>query len=85
MVDEATGLIKDFQVQGEFPKYGNDDGRVDHIAEWVVGRFKEKLGQQHAYRNSIPTLSVLTITSNVVYGKKTGGQQAAAGRGAACA
>lgn len=79
MVDEATGLIKDFRVEGEFPKYGNDDARVDHIAEWVVGRFKEKLSRQHAYRNSIPTLSVLTITSNVVYGKKTGGRAAGPG------
>jgi formate C-acetyltransferase len=72
IVDAKTGLIKDFKTEGEFPKYGNDDERVDEIAEWIVATFHNKLAKQQTYRNSIPTLSVLTITSNVVYGKKTG-------------
>eukprot|EP00198_Chlamydomonas_reinhardtii_P000384 XP_001689719.1 pyruvate-formate lyase [Chlamydomonas reinhardtii] len=71
VIDER-GLMTDFKVEGSFPKYGNDDDRVDEIAEWVVSTFSSKLAKQHTYRNSVPTLSVLTITSNVVYGKKTG-------------
>lgn len=71
IVDER-GIISDFKVEGEFPKYGNDDDRADSLAEWVAQTFSNKLNKQHTYRNSIPTLSVLTITSNVVYGKKTG-------------
>lgn len=59
-------------MEGEFPKYGNDDDRVDALAEWVAETFSSKLQKQKTYRNSVPTLSVLTITSNVVYGKKTG-------------
>ncbi|GIL85212.1 hypothetical protein Vretifemale_13792 [Volvox reticuliferus] len=71
-VYDERGLMVDFIVDGTFPKYGNDDDRVDGIAEWLVAFFSQKLMQQHTYRNSIPTLSVLTITSNVVYGKTTG-------------
>lgn len=60
------------QIEGSFPKYGNDDDRADAIATWLAQQFSNKLAQQTTYRNSVPTLSVLTITSNVVYGKKTG-------------
>jgi formate C-acetyltransferase len=60
------------QVEGDFPKYGNDDDTVDELATWVAERFSKHLQSQKTYRNSVPTLSVLTITSNVVYGKKTG-------------
>lgn len=60
------------QIEGSFPQYGNDDDKVDDIATWVAETFSQQLQQQTTYRNSIPTLSVLTITSNVVYGKKTG-------------
>ena len=56
------------QTEGDFPKYGNDDDRVDAIASWLAQQFSNKLSQQTTYRNSVPTLSVLTITSNVVYG-----------------
>lgn len=66
------GIARDFVVEGEFPKYGNDDDRVDSIARWVVSTFIEKLRQHKSYRDSQHTLSVLTITSNVVYGKQTG-------------
>jgi hypothetical protein len=71
------------QIEGTFPKYGNDDDRVDAIATWLAQQFSNKLSQQTTYRNSVPTLSVLTITSNVVYGKKTGARRGAArgGRG----
>lgn len=68
----ANGIITDFRIEGEFPKYGNDDDRADDIAAWVASTFHEKLSQQQTYRGSVPTLSILTITSNVVYGKKTG-------------
>lgn len=71
-VYDSRGLMVDFKVVGDFPKYGNDDEAVDSIAAWVAQTFSQKLQKQHAYRNSVPTLSVLTITSNVVYGKKTG-------------
>ncbi|PNH08689.1 Formate acetyltransferase [Tetrabaena socialis] len=71
-VYDDKGLMVDFVVEGAYPKYGNDDDRADSLAEWVATKFSEKLAKQHTYRNSIPTLSVLTITSNVVYGKKTG-------------
>lgn len=71
-IRDERGIAVDFKVEGEFPKYGNDDDRVDSIAAWLAREFHAKLSKQHTYRNSIPTLSVLTITSNVVYGKKTG-------------
>lgn len=66
------GIITDFRIEGEFPRFGNDDDRVDDIGKQVVKRFMQKLSQQQTYRNAIPTLSLLTITSNVVYGKATG-------------
>ncbi len=69
---DERGLISDFEVEGDFPKFGNDDGRVDSIAEELLDKFIAALRQTPTYRNAIHTLSVLTITSNVVYGKKTG-------------
>lgn len=68
----ADGLVVDYEVSGDFPHFGNNDPRVDDIASMVMGRFMDKLREQHTYRHSIPTQSVLTITSNVVYGTKTG-------------
>jgi formate C-acetyltransferase len=66
------GLIVDFETVGDFPCYGNNDDRADHLAVWVVEQFMNKIRNQYTYRDSVPTMSVLTITSNVVYGKKTG-------------
>ena len=71
-VKDERGLIVDFKTVGEFPKYGNDDNRVDEIAKWVTEFFYEELCKNKTYRNAKHTLSILTITSNVVYGKKTG-------------
>jgi formate C-acetyltransferase len=65
-------LTIDFHVEGEYPTYGNDDDQVDVMAHELVHDFNQELGRNHIYRNATPTLSVLTITSNVVYGKKTG-------------
>ncbi len=70
--DEETGLIADFETVGDFPKFGNDDDRVDSIACEQVEKFYQELKKQKLYRNAEATLSILTITSNVVYGKKTG-------------
>lgn len=70
--DKQSGLITDFKVEGDFPKFGNDDDRVDNIATWVAESFYKELIKTPCYRSAIHTLSVLTITSNVVYGKKTG-------------
>jgi formate C-acetyltransferase len=70
--DPETGIALDFKTEGEFPKYGNDDDRADDIAVWLLGTFLEKIKKRHTYRNSEPTTSILTITSNVVYGKYTG-------------
>ncbi len=66
------GLAVDYEVEGDFPKYGNDDDRVDSIAYDIVHRFMEHIRKNHTYRNSVPTTSILTITSNVVYGTNTG-------------
>ena len=71
-VRDENGIIVDFETEGEFPKYGNDDDRVDQIAHDVVHQFMEYIRMNDTYRNSVPTTSVLTITSNVMYGKKTG-------------
>ena len=67
-----NGLVVDFETTGEFPRYGNDDDRADDVAVWLLQTFIEKLKKQHTYRDSEPTTSILTITSNVVYGKATG-------------
>lgn len=72
VVRNETGLAVDYIVEGEYPAYGNDDPRADEIAKDVVKRFMEKLRKCRTYRNSVPTMSILTITSNVVYGQKTG-------------
>lgn len=69
---DAQGIVVDYQVEGDYPKYGNNDDRVDSIATNIVKVFMEKLKKQRTYRSSTPTLSILTITSNVVYGEKTG-------------
>ncbi|MCI9450445.1 MAG: formate C-acetyltransferase [Clostridiales bacterium] len=71
-IKDENGIITDFKTEGEFPKYGNDDDRADDIAKWVVEYFYEELCKTKAYRNARHTLSILTITSNVMYGKKTG-------------
>ena len=72
VIRDATGLAVDYKVEGDFPQYGNDDDRVDSIAVEIVKMFMSKLRKQPTYRNSKPTMSILTITSNVVYGKATG-------------
>lgn len=71
-IRNEDGLIVDYEVEGDYPKYGNNDDRVDKIAVEVVRAFMNKIRRHHTYRDSIPTMSILTITSNVVYGKKTG-------------
>lgn len=71
-VRDENGIVVDYQVEGDFPKYGNNDDRVDEIAVNLVHTFMNKIRKHYTYRNSIPTMSILTITSNVVYGKKTG-------------
>jgi len=72
VVRDETGLITDYQAEGDFPKFGNNDNRVDHLAAWLVSTFTGKLRKHPTYRNAIHTQSILTITSNVVYGKATG-------------
>jgi len=71
-VRNENGVVVDYEIEGDFPKYGNNDDRVDKIAVEIVEKFMEKVRRQHTYRNGVPTMSILTITSNVVYGKKTG-------------
>jgi formate C-acetyltransferase len=72
VIRDETGLITDYQTEGDFPKFGNNDNRVDHLASWVVTTFMRHLRKYPTYRNAIHTQSILTITSNVVYGKNTG-------------
>ncbi|MBP1542914.1 MAG: formate C-acetyltransferase, partial [Oscillospiraceae bacterium] len=71
-IRDEDGIVVDYEVEGDFPKYGNNDDRVDSIAVDIDETFMEKIKRHHTYRNSVPTMSILTITSNVVYGKKTG-------------
>ena len=71
-IRNEDGLVTDYEIEGDFPKYGNDDDRVDSLAVGVIKSFMTKLKKQPTYRNSVPTMSILTITSNVVYGKYTG-------------
>ena len=72
VVRDATGLVTDYRTEGEFPTFGNNDNRVDHLATWLVSTFMGKLRNYPTYRNALHTQSILTITSNVVYGKATG-------------
>lgn len=72
VVRDENGIAVDFNVEGDYPKYGNNDDRVDSIAKDLVTRFMNKIRSHYTYRNSVPSTSILTITSNVVYGKKTG-------------
>lgn len=72
VIRDESGLAVDFEIEGDFPKYGNNDDRVDSIAVDIVKRFMKKLRKHQTYRDSVHSLSILTITSNVVYGKKTG-------------
>lgn len=71
-VRNEFGIVTDFRIEGDYPKYGNNDDRADSIAIDIVKRFMKKIGSHTTYRNAVPTMSLLTITSNVVYGKKTG-------------
>ncbi|QFJ53667.1 formate C-acetyltransferase [Pseudobutyrivibrio xylanivorans] len=71
-IRNENGITKDFEIEGDFPRYGNDDDRADEIAIWLLRTFMGKLRHIHTYRDSEPTTSILTITSNVVYGKATG-------------
>ena len=71
-IRDEDGIAIDFEIEGDFPRYGNDDDRADDIAVWLLKTFLTKLKKRHTYRDSEPTTSILTITSNVVYGKATG-------------
>lgn len=71
-IRDEDGIVVDYKVEGDFPRYGNDDDRADDIAVWLLKTFMNKIRKHHTYRNSEPTTSILTITSNVVYGKATG-------------
>lgn len=71
-IRDEDGIVADYEVEGDFPKYGNNDERVDKIAVDLVRTFMDKIRKHHTYRDGVPTMSILTITSNVVYGKKTG-------------
>ena len=72
VIDVAKNIALDYEVEGDFPKYGNDDSRADEIGVWLLKTFLDKIKKRHTYRNSEPTTSILTSTSNVVYGKATG-------------
>ncbi len=72
VIRDEEGISKDFEIEGDFPRYGNDDDRADEIGLWVLKTFLEKIEKRHTYRDSEPTTSILTITSNVVYGEATG-------------
>jgi len=72
VIRDATGLVTDYQTEGQFPQFGNNDNRVDQLASWLVSTFMSKLRKYPTYRNAVHTQSILTITSNVVYGKSTG-------------
>lgn len=71
-IRDEDGLVVDYEIEGDFPRYGNDDDRADEIAVWLLKTFMRKIKKHHTYRDSEPTTSILTITSNVVYGKATG-------------
>ena len=71
-VRNEDGIVVGFETEGDFPRYGNDDERADEIGVWLLGTFLDKIKKYHTYRDSEPTTSILTITSNVVYGKATG-------------
>ncbi|MBR4523777.1 MAG: formate acetyltransferase, partial [Kiritimatiellae bacterium] len=71
-IRDENGIVVDYKTEGDYPKYGNDDDRADEIAEWLLTEFLAKVKSHHTYRNAEPTTSILTITSNVVYGKATG-------------
>lgn len=80
-IRDEKGLVVDYEVEGDFPKYGNDDDRADDLANWALQYFMGQIKRHHTYRNSTPTLSLLTITSNVVYGKATGNTPDGRGQG----
>lgn len=71
-IRDEDGLVVDYEIEGDFPRYGNDDDRADEIAVWLLKTFMRKIEKHHTYRDSEPTTSILTITSNIVYGKATG-------------
>ena len=71
-IRNEDGIVVDFRIEGDFPKYGNNDDRADELAVWLLKTFMKKVKSHYTYRESVPTTSILTITSNVVYGKKTG-------------
>lgn len=71
-IRDEDGLVVNYEIEGDFPRYGNDDDRADEIAVWLLKTFMRKIEKHHTYRDSEPTTSILTITSNVVYGKATG-------------
>ena len=72
VIRDETGLVTDYETEGEYPQFGNNDNRVDQLASWLVSTFMGKLRKSPTYRNALHTQSILTITSNVVYGKSTG-------------
>ncbi|WP_159639410.1 formate C-acetyltransferase [Erysipelothrix anatis] len=80
-IRDENGVAIDFEIEGDFPRYGNDDNRADDLANWALQYFMKQIKRHHTYRNSTPTLSLLTITSNVVYGKATGNTPDGRGKG----